>query len=86
MFGPEQYVKTTSEPDTFFASEGEGTIIVKNGTGEGQHRIVGALNSAKVTVNGKQIFGLADFSVDVDLLESTVVLTVSQALTVLKTM
>lgn len=73
VFGPVQYERTMGEPNvytaTFSASEVEGTLIVKNGTGEGEHRIVDALSSAIVTVNGGQIFGKADFSVVVHLLE-----------------
>ena len=78
VFGPVQYVRTAGEPNVhtamFSANPGGGTLIVKNGTGEGEHRIVDALSSAMVTLNGEQIFGLADFSVGVYKLESTVML------------
>jgi hypothetical protein len=86
VFGPEQYVRNTGEPDvyttTFSASQGQGTLIVKNGTGEGEHRIVDALSSAIVTVNGEQIFGLADFGVRVYVLERPVSLAEDNSISV----
>lgn len=72
MFGHNQYVRTTGAPnvytDTFSAIWGEGVLSVKNGDQDGGHR----LSSAKVFINGEQIFGPSDFNQQVYLLESPV--------------
>jgi len=74
LFGPNQYVRTQGAPDiytnTFHGVPGEGTLIIKNGDEDGKHRI----SSAKVLVNGVQIFGPNDFNQRTYLLETPVTL------------
>ena len=76
MFGPNQYVRTTGAPntftDTFSAVPGEAKIVVKNGALDGEDRIIDALSSAKIYINGEQIFGPSDFNQHVHLLERSV--------------
>jgi hypothetical protein len=56
-FGPKQYVCEKGKPqvvtDTFSADPGVGTLIVENGDESGHHQV----NSAKITLNGKMVFG-----------------------------
>ncbi len=82
VFGPNQYVRTKGKPnvctDTFAATSGEGVLKVKNGDQDGGHR----LSSAKVFINGEQIFGPSDFNQQVYLLESPVSLTETNSIEV----
>ena len=56
LFGPNQYVRTSGSPDVFtdaFAAyPGTGTLIVKNGDQIGEHRIIDAISSAEILLNG----------------------------------
>ncbi len=78
VFGPTQYVRTTGAPDiyddTFSAIPKEGKLIVKNGQSDGDHRVTYAIDSAKVMVNGEQIFGPSDFNEQVYYLEAPITL------------
>lgn len=76
LFGPNKYLRTSGAPnvytDTFSAITGEGRLIVKNGSWDGENRIVDAISSASIYVNGQQIFGPSDFNQQVYLLEKPV--------------
>ena len=86
MFGPSQYVRTSGAPDiytdTFEAIQGTGMLIVKNGQIDGSDRIIDAISSATVLVNGVQIFGPSDFNQNVYLLEGPIDLTETNSITV----
>ncbi|MFC1816903.1 Ser-Thr-rich GPI-anchored membrane family protein, partial [Thermodesulfobacteriota bacterium] len=72
VLAPQQYVRTTGQPneytDTFAAIDGEGTLIVKNGDENGDHRV----SSARVLINGKEVFGASNFNQQVYHLEASV--------------
>lgn len=72
VFGPNQYLRTTGAPniytDTFSAIPKEGKLIIKNGDEDGGHRI----SSAKVLVNGEELFGTNDFNQQIYHLEASV--------------
>ena len=72
VFGPNQYLRTTGAPnvftDTFSAIPKEGKLIINNGDEDGNYRI----SSAKVFLNGKQLFGTKDFNQQVYNLEASV--------------
>ena len=76
LLGPNQYLRTSGAPnaytDTFSAITGEGRLIVKNGSWDGENRIVDAISSASIYVNGQQIFGPSDFNQQVYLLEKPI--------------
>jgi len=76
IFGPNQYDRTQGDPDiftgSFSAMAGEGTLTVKNGQVDGNSRIVDTISSARITVNGNEIFGPNDFNKNVYLLESSI--------------
>ena len=86
LLGPNQYLRTSGAPnvytDTFSAIAGEGSLIVKNGSWDGENRIVDAISSASVFVNGQQIFGPSDFNQQVHLLERTVNLSENNTISV----
>lgn len=75
-FGPKQYLRNSGAPDvytdTFNTTQGQGMLIVKNGAMDGENRISDAISSARVFVNGEEIFGPNDFNQNVYLLESPV--------------
>ena len=77
VFGPAQYTTTTQGgtdvfTNTFSALAGEALIIVRNGTLTGTNRIDNAISSARVFVNGTEIFSPNDFNQNVYLLESPI--------------
>ena len=76
LFGPTPYVRTSGAPDVFTerfsAYPGTGTLIVTNGNQVGENRIIDAISSAEIFVNGEQIFGPSDFNQKVYLLEATI--------------
>ncbi len=78
VFGPEQFERTSGAPDVYVASftaiPGDGWLSVKNGSQTGDSRIVDALSSAQVFLNGEEIFGTSDFNQRVYLLEAPVTL------------
>lgn len=82
VFGPKQYKKVTNKTesfnDSFSATSGGGTMIVKNGNESGSYRV----SSAVITLNGQEIFGTQDFSTGVYLLESSIDLAANNSLTV----
>ena len=86
VFGPNQYLRTTGAPDlyndTFSAVQGEGILIVKNGTVYGENRIIDSISSATILVNGEQIFGPNDFNQQIYLLEKTVNLAESNSISI----
>ncbi len=86
IFGPNQYVRTSGSPnvftDTFDAAAGQGMLIVKNGQMDDDNRIFDAISSARVIVNGVEIFGPSDFNRNVYLLEAPIDLTENNAITV----
>ena len=65
VLGPKQYLRTKGQPDaftdSFAAVAGTGTLIVKSGDDE-KHRV----SSARILLNGKQIFGPRDFKIKKD--------------------
>ena len=76
VFGPKQYLRTAGSKDvyanTFSAIPGEGKLIVRNGNQSGERRVIDAVSSAVVTVNGEQIFGPNDFNKQVYYLEAPI--------------
>jgi hypothetical protein len=76
VFGPHQYVRTSGSPDvysdTFSAMPGQGMLIVRNGSWNGGHRVEDGISSARVTVNGEEIFSPNDFNGHVYYLEAAV--------------
>ncbi len=76
VFGPNQYTRTSGSPDVFTASftaaPGSATIIVKNGSKLGGRRVENSVSSARVMVNGAEIFGPKDFGKNVYYLEQTI--------------
>ncbi|RJQ52518.1 MAG: carboxypeptidase regulatory-like domain-containing protein [Nitrospiraceae bacterium] len=76
VFGPAQYTTTQGGTDvftdTFSAISGEARITVRNGTLTGTKRIDNAISSARVYVNGTEIFSPNDFNQNVYLLESPI--------------
>jgi len=72
VFGPNQYLRTTGAPnvftDTFSAIPKEGKLIINNGDEDGNYRI----SSAKVFLNGKQLFGTKDFNQQIYYLEAPI--------------
>jgi hypothetical protein len=61
-FGPNKYLRTTGKPNvysgTFPGIAGQGKLILKNGTRDGENRI----SSALIRVNGQQVLGPSDFN------------------------
>ncbi len=86
LFGSHQYIRTSGAPDvfsdTFSAYPGSGTLIIKNGNQVGENRIIDAISSAEVFINGEQIFGPNDFNQNVYLLEAPINLVVNNSITV----
>ncbi len=74
VFGPQQYIRTTGGADvftdSFTADPGDGVLTISNGDPGGSNTV----SSAIITLNGEVIFGPADFSTGVNLLESPVTL------------
>jgi len=72
----QKYLRTSGAPnvytDTFSAAEGEGMLIIKNGSWNGKKRIVNAIRSASIFVNGQQVFGRRHFKNRVRLLKKSV--------------
>jgi hypothetical protein len=82
VFGPERYVRTEGQPDqfsrTFQASPGGTyTLHIDNGGGSG-----GSISSAVVTLNGVAVVRTSDFNQNVQMIEKTVTLQVSNQLAV----
>ncbi|MBW2078208.1 MAG: FG-GAP repeat protein [Deltaproteobacteria bacterium] len=86
VFGPKTYVRTTGAPniytDPFSAIPGQGNLIVKNGQIDGYNRVTYAIDSAKILLNGEQIFGPSDFNEHVYSLEAPITLAGDNALRV----
>ena len=76
MFGPKTYLRTTGNPniydDSFTAVNGTAQITIRNGTIDGRNRIVDAISSAWIYINGVEIFRPNDFNRHIYLLEATV--------------
>ncbi|MCK5543283.1 MAG: tandem-95 repeat protein [Desulfobacterales bacterium] len=76
IFGPNTYLRTSGSPDlysdTFSAFPGQGTLIIKNGSYDGSKKIIDAISSATVSINGAPIFGVSDFNKNIYLLETTI--------------
>jgi len=76
LFVSNQYLRTSGAPnvyiDTFSATASEGRLIVKNGSWNGKKRIVDAIRSASIFVNGNKIFSPRDFKKRVYILEKHV--------------
>jgi hypothetical protein len=76
VFGPSQYTTTQGETavysDTFSASAGAAFLTVKNGDYTGNHRVDNAVSSARVIINGVEIFSPNDFNQTVYLLEAPI--------------
>ncbi len=76
VFGPSQYTTTQGGTDVFTdifsALASEALITVRNGTLTGTNRIDNAISSARVYVNGTEIFSPNDFNQNVYLLESPI--------------
>ena len=72
VFGPNQYTTTRGGTDvftdTFSAVAGEALLIVKNGDYTGNHRVEDGVSSARIYVNGAEIFAPRDFNQNVYLL------------------
>lgn len=80
-FGPKQYVHTAGKPvvftDTFEACSGAARMVVVNGDADGDQRI----SSARIVLNGIQIFGPQDFNRHADMLLAESAETTHYALT-----
>jgi parallel beta helix pectate lyase-like protein len=61
----QKYLRTSGAPnvytDTFSAAAGDGMLIIKNGSWNGKKRIVKAIRSASIFINGEQVFGRRHF-------------------------
>jgi hypothetical protein len=88
VFGPNQYARTKASPDvyteTFTALFPEivnvGKLTVLNGNQTGKNKIVDAVTSAEVFVNGERIFGPSDFKKHVYYLEAPITLVESNSI------
>jgi RHS repeat-associated protein len=88
IFGPEQYMRTTGDPDVYtdtFAGlfteiVNTGKLTVLNGNQIGGNRIEDAISSAEIYVNGELIFGPSDFNQNTYLLEAPIALGESNSL------
>jgi RHS repeat-associated protein len=81
VFGPKQYIRTSGAPntymDTFQSMGGAGSLIIKNGSPAGNARVEktvidNSITSAKVYLNGIEIFGPNDFKNTVYYMEKSV--------------
>ena len=76
VFGPNQYTTTQGGTDvftdTFSAVAGEALLIVKNGDYTGNHRVEDGVSSARIYLNGAEIFAPSDFNQNVYLLETAI--------------
>lgn len=85
IFGPEDFVRSTEEPQTesrtFSTAGSQGPFLLRleNGGADGTF---GRVSSALVTLNGEVVFGPRDFNQTVGLLEREVVLEPDNELTV----
>ena len=65
-FGPKKYSRSDGSPnvytDAFKTIAGIGKLIVRNGEYNGQKRVPYAISSARVFLNGTQIFGPNNFN------------------------
>ncbi len=72
VFGPKQYVRTSGAPntytDTFQSSGGAGVLIIRNGSATGDNSVT----SAKIYLNGVEIYGPNDFKNAVYYMEKSV--------------
>ncbi|MBU2482098.1 MAG: cadherin-like domain-containing protein, partial [Proteobacteria bacterium] len=86
VFGPKQYLRTSGSPnnysDNFLAVSGQGKLVVKNGVWNGTKRIIDAVSSASVYVNGELIFGPGDFNKNTYLLEQNIPLNTDNSISV----
>ena len=75
-FGPEQYIRTSGQPnvyaDSFSARAGTGRLIILNGSQSGNKKIDYAVSSAHVYLNGEEIFGPQNFNKNTYYLEASV--------------
>jgi hypothetical protein len=71
LFGPKTYVRTTSAPDVhrdqfaFASRHREARLTVTNGDEAGRGRV----SSARILLNGREVFGPSDFRQQVDALD-----------------
>jgi hypothetical protein len=86
IFGPRKYVRTEGATDiyteTFKAGAGPGKMIIRNGAPDGGKRAPDAVSSARVVLNGAEIFTPDDFSRTKYDLEAQIDLDASNTLTV----
>lgn len=72
VFGTEQYNRSKGAPneytDSFPALAGEAVIEIKNGDDAGKNRV----SSARIHINGQQVFGPSDFNQKVSSLTKTI--------------
>ncbi len=82
VFGPEQYVRTSGNPDrfvaTFDALPGEGSVFIVNGDDSGGCRVT----SGQIFLNGQSVADPSDFKRKVGIWEVPVVLERHNSLTV----
>ena len=75
-FGPKKYIRSDGVKDVYTESfktiSGPGKIIVRNGEYNGQKRVPYAISSAKIFINGTEIFGPKNFSNAVYYLEADI--------------
>ncbi len=85
-FGPKKYIRSDGAPnvytETFVTTAGPGKIIVRNGDYNGEKRVPYSISSARVFLNGTEIFSPNDFSQTVSYLESDINLNKSNSIRV----
>jgi hypothetical protein len=76
LFGPQHYDRSaggmTEFTDSFTAIAGNARLFIENGEADGDHRVDNQVSSAKIFLNGKQLYGPSDFNQNVHLLETLV--------------
>jgi len=83
-FGPQQYQRseggTNLFDDPFDSVPGPATLVVMNGESNGDKRVDNVVSSARVVLNGVEIFSPNDFNQNVYSLESPITLTATNNL------
>jgi hypothetical protein len=86
LFGPHQYVRategTTVFTDTFTTLAGHARLYIENGEWDSGHRVDNQISSARVFINGAQIYAPSDFNQNVHILETLVDLAQDNAIRV----